>query len=263
MSHDKSPALQVLLDGYFRDSEIKVRNNPQYDVLSPSMLDRCIKYVDGEMIINGKINYLKSIESMQWNIDLFPKSEIEGIKDCYIYTKEPLDIYYRIGKFLTFNTFDINCTSIECEIRNKFVHCMNVKGNMNDLNDFEINFKMYLSRNYQYFNNQNDNDKGKIYVLRIKRIRGECITFWRIRKQLITGVLSYFDGLPQQFINPQTNKDGYHLESKSEQNEEECKYDQDHEYGYQYEYTIYNNAEERTLTDDDDDGTDDFVWIPY
>lgn len=297
MMSDKSPALQLLLDGYCRDLEINSLYKSQSEIAIPSILKICIKYIDGQMIINGKINYLKSIENLiNLSIVTFPKTEIEGIKDCYIYTDKPSNIYYRISKFLTFNTYNIHCTSInydkvddgkqnEIEIPhlrliesgdeknkelndddNNMTHCLNVKGNMSDIYEFEINFKIFLSRNYQSFNDKKEG--GKIYVLRIKRIRGDYITFWRIRKKLTARVLCYFEALPQQILHRQTNRDDYHLDLKLDlhgtaqplHSSDPLDFNLIPQENKEYEYSIYNDEEERKLGDDENA---DFVWITY
>ena len=46
------------------------------------------------------------------DLHCFPQNEIEGIKDCYVYTDEPIAIYSEIARFLYSNSVDVSCHSI-------------------------------------------------------------------------------------------------------------------------------------------------------
>lgn len=172
-------------------------------------------------------------------VDLFPKDEIEGIKDFYIYHNNPCDIYNRIiGYFL--NT--IHCDSIAfdesdnqiCDNQtndNQTVDGVNFIVSVQD--KAEINLKIFKSRLY------NDNN---VYLIRIKRISGDYIKFWQIKQEIVDNVLCLYNGLPAEFTMDSSTND-YAVTPLSTDTI--------------YDYSVYDNHQQ--MMDEEED--DDMVWI--
>merc|ERR1712157_543623 len=116
---------------------------------------------------------------------------------------------------------------------------INFKGNIND-NHFEIDVKIYLSREFE----QEYNGKiSKVYLVRINRMNGDYITFWKIKQKIVDNVLSKYGGLPSE------------LWSENRNNRNNTDYNT---ISIEYDYSVYDDCQQMM---DEEDSDDDMVWI--
>lgn len=201
----------------------------------------------------------------------FPQNEIEGIKDCYAYTDEPFEIYSEIGQFLHSNSVNVSCQSIDFDasiISEGVTFCTTIT--LDVTYNVEFNVVLYLSRTHNPSTNDDVDDEGssdhKMYAVRINRIEGDYMAFWKIRSELVHDVLSLFESQPPNLklslSDESSDSDSTPFLSiseilKLEDNDKDLEgAPTDDMIDVEYDYSIYEDLE---FNSGDDDA--DFVWI--
>ena len=211
-------------------------------------------------------------------IDIFPKNEIEGIKEFYVYHNDVSDIYNDIIHYFI-NTIHCNSITLDNQIQEndiddiqrgfailnaKSVHSDQVKQQKHQTticngvtftigDDDEINIKIFKSGQYTHTHSE---DHNNVYLIRMSRISGDYIKFLRIKQKIVDNILCFYPGLPVELEMESLDNNHRLCPSPLSLSDTVTKNDPD---AFVFDYSVYNDCQK--MMDEEDD--DNMVWIEY